>query len=208
MNLRLHLCCISGRTIAIRAQGLSDLSRQTRVIELYRRCCSSADLRWAVGLPFSINSTRTGPASRKAGVKAARKSPIRPAQIECRSAAGRQQQRIVAVKGRGVARDVAQFGRSALASDMPPLQDTCAQGMAREAWSASPSGGQNRPPFGTTTPRASLYFSPRGRAGGMTDPGLGRQLPVPATLVSVIALQQPAFRVPPIARGRDARSSI
>lgn len=136
VSLRLHLCCISGRTIAIRAQGLSDLSRQTRVIELHRRCCSSADLRWAVGLPFSINSTRTGPASRKAGVKAARKSPIRPAQIECRSAAGRQQQRIVAVKGRAVARDVAQFGRSALASDMPPLHDTCAQGMAREAWSA------------------------------------------------------------------------
>ena len=42
----------------------------------------------------------------------------------------------------------------------------------------------------------------------MTDPGLGRQLPVPATEVSVIVLEQPAFRAPPISRGRDARSSI
>ena len=34
---------------------------------------------------------------------------------------------IVAVKGRAVACGVAEFGRSALASDVPPLRDTCAQ---------------------------------------------------------------------------------
>lgn len=34
--------------------------------------------------------------------------------------------RIVAVKGRAIACGVAQFGRSALARDMPSLRDTCA----------------------------------------------------------------------------------
>lgn len=32
----------------------------------------------------------------------------------------------------------------------------------------------------------------------MTGPGLGRRLPVPATEVSLIVLEQPAFRAPPI----------
>jgi hypothetical protein len=38
---------------------------------------------------------------------------------------------VVAVKGRAAACDVAQFGRPALASDMPPLRDTAQTG-ARE----------------------------------------------------------------------------
>jgi hypothetical protein len=61
----------------------------------------------------------------------------------------------------------------------------------------SPSGGQNRPPSGTTTPKP-LRILPTGRAGEMTGPGLGRRLPVPAAEVSLIVLEQPAFRAPPI----------
>jgi hypothetical protein len=121
--------------------------------------------------------------------------------------AGRQQQRIVAVKGRAVARDIAQFGRSALASDMPPLRDTCAQGMAREAWSAFAKRRAESPTLWHHYARASLY-SLQGASRRDDRSRSGQPAPVPATLVRVIALQQPAFRAPPIARGRDARSSI
>lgn len=51
--------------------------------------------------------------------------------------------RVVTVKGRAVACDVALFGRSALASDMPPLRDTARRPGPARLDPLSPGGRQN-----------------------------------------------------------------
>lgn len=74
--------------------------------------------------------------------------------------------RMVAVKGRAVAGNVAQFGRYALASDMPPLRRTCAQGRAREASSAF-AKRRAKPSRRPAPLRPGLFVSsPRGEQEG------------------------------------------
>ena len=100
--------------------------------------------------------------------------------------------RVVAVNRRAVACDVAQFGRSALDSDMPSLRDTGAQGRFREARFAFERRAKS-PAVRHYYAQWILRILSTGRAEGMTDAGLARQLPFPATAVSVIVWEQPAF---------------
>jgi hypothetical protein len=73
----------------------------------------------------------------------------RQIRCECRTAGASSPAttRVVAVKGRVVACDVAQFGRSALASDMPPLRDTARRPGFAKAGSAFARRRPERPPL-------------------------------------------------------------